>query len=174
MIRQNETMRQNFKIIIKLLKIRQDIINIISLLSNFLRSDKILLKRKVLMRKEVKVKINLLQIRQRPDTEETSTRINETRWNHREDLDVPEFGFPKAGKSSASIIKIFCRFSSIYHISIPNILSMSKSKANTCVLFSSNFHSQILADEEQKSQYADIHTSFLVIFLCISKETMTY
>ena len=72
-------MRQDFKIIIKLLKIRQDIINIINLLSNFLRSDKILLKRKVLMRKEVKVKINLLQIRQRPDTEETSTRINETR-----------------------------------------------------------------------------------------------
>ena len=58
---------------------RQDIINIINLLSNFLRSDKILLKRKVLMRKEVKVKINFLQIRQRPDTEETSTRINETR-----------------------------------------------------------------------------------------------
>ena len=72
-------MRQDFKIIIKLLKIRQDIIDIINLLSNFLRSDKILLKRKVLMRKEVKVKINLLQIRQRPDTEETSTRINETR-----------------------------------------------------------------------------------------------
>ena len=72
-------MRQDFKIIIKLLKIRQDIINIINLLSNFLRPDKILLKRKVLMRKEVKVKINLLQIRQRPDTEETSTRINETR-----------------------------------------------------------------------------------------------
>ena len=72
-------MRQDFKIIIKLLKIRQDIVNIINLLSNFLRSDKILLKRKVLMRKEVKVKINLLQIRQRPDTEETSTRINETR-----------------------------------------------------------------------------------------------
>ena len=72
-------MRQDFKIIIKLLKIRQDIINIINLLSNLLRSDKILLKRKVLMRKEVKVKINLLQIRQRPDTEETSTRINETR-----------------------------------------------------------------------------------------------
>ena len=72
-------MRQDFKIIIKLLKIRQDIINIINLLSNFLRSDKILLKRKVLMRKEVKVKNNFLQIRQRPDTEETSTRINETR-----------------------------------------------------------------------------------------------
>ena len=78
MIRQ-ELMRQDFKIIIKLLKIGQDIINIINLLSNCLRSDKILLKRKVLMRKEVKVKINLLQIRPRPDTEETSTRINETR-----------------------------------------------------------------------------------------------
>ena len=47
---------------------------------------------------------------------------------------------------------------------------MSESKANACLLFSSNFHSQILADEEQKSQYADIHTSFLVIFLCISKK----
>ena len=76
MIRQ-ELMRQDFKIIIKLLKNRQDII--IKLLSNCLRSDKISLKRKVLMRKDVKVKINLLQIRQRPDTEETLTRINETR-----------------------------------------------------------------------------------------------
>ena len=80
------------------------------LLSNCLRSDKISLKRKVLMRKDVKVKINLLQIRLRPDTEETSTRINETRWNRRGDLDVPEFGFPKAGKSSACIIKIFLSF----------------------------------------------------------------
>ena len=64
----------------------------------------------------------------------------------------------------------FCRFSSIYHISIPIILSMSKSKTNACLLFSSNFHSQILAEEEQKSHYADIHTSFLVIFQCISKQ----
>ena len=53
---------------------------------------------------------------------------------------------------------------SYYHI--PIILSMSKSKTNACLLFSSNFHSQILADEEQKSQY----TSFLVIFQCISKQ----